>query len=85
MFKTHPQAQDYFLPFLGLNRTENEYSDVLRQHALRVMATVEKCINRLEEPDRMKDVLETLGCRHVGFHSNIDYVDVRIKFRLNVV
>ena len=63
---------------MRLNATENEYSDILRQHALRVMATVEKCVHRLDTPDRMRDVLESLGCRHAGFNSKIDYVDVRI-------
>ncbi|KAK7476544.1 hypothetical protein BaRGS_00032224, partial [Batillaria attramentaria] len=75
MFKTHPQVQDYFLPFTGLSRTDEQYSVTLRSHALRVMATVEKCIHRLDEPDRMRNVLESLGARHTAYKAKIEYVD----------
>ncbi|KAL8620045.1 hypothetical protein ACOMHN_015327 [Nucella lapillus] len=76
MFETHPQSQDIFMPFVGLARTDEEHSKTLRQHALRVMATVEKCIHRLDEPERMRTVLETLGARHTNYSAKIEYVDV---------
>ena len=67
MFKTHPHVEDFFMPFTGLARTDEQYTTTLRQHALRVMATVEKCIHRLEEPDRMRHILEQLGSRHAAY------------------
>lgn len=76
MFKTHPQVEDYFLPFTGLSRTDEQYSATLRSHALRVMATVEKCIHRLDEPDRMRNVLESLGSRHAAYKAKVEYVDL---------
>ncbi|XP_076451525.1 uncharacterized protein LOC143287423 [Babylonia areolata] len=76
MFETHPQVQEVFMPFVGLAKTDEQHSKTLRQHALRVMATVEKCIHRLDEPERMRTVLEALGGRHIGYNAKIEYVDV---------
>ncbi|KAK7094157.1 hypothetical protein V1264_007819 [Littorina saxatilis] len=76
MFKTHPQVEDFFMPFTGLAKTDEQYSSTLRQHALRVMATVEKCIHRLDEPERMRNILEQLGSRHINYNAKIDYVDL---------
>ncbi|PVD35511.1 hypothetical protein C0Q70_02474 [Pomacea canaliculata] len=61
MFQTHPEVQGYFLPFTGLPLSDLNHLGTLRAHALRFMATVEKCMHRLDEPERMRDVLEGLG------------------------
>lgn len=82
MFQTHPEVQGYFLPFTGLPLSDLNHLGTLRAHALRFMATVEKCMHRLDEPERMRDVLEGLGGRHANYNANVDYVEVCSHFTL---
>ncbi|KAK3105434.1 hypothetical protein FSP39_025157 [Pinctada imbricata] len=76
LFQTHPEVQEHFLPFKQLSQTDMEQSAILRSHALRVMATVEKCLSRINNPEKIKDVMEQLGGRHVNYTSKYDYIDL---------
>jgi len=60
------------------NTTEQEYNAILRQHALRVMGIVDKCISRLHQPDKLSDLMTELGIRHKQYNVNIEFLDVSI-------
>ena len=70
--------QQIFVPFRGLTRDELRNCDKLRQHGLRVMGTVDKCISRLDETPKLEALLHELGHKHVTFNIRIDYLDVSI-------
>ena len=50
----------------------------LRAHALRVMGTVEKCLARIDEPEKLDALLHTLGRRHSAYNVKSEFVDVSI-------
>lgn len=76
LFETHPDVQDVFMPFKGLTQDDLRHSSQLREHALRVMGTVEKCLARINEPKKMEEMLHDLGTRHVMYSAKVDYVDL---------
>lgn len=78
LFDTHPEVKDVFMAFRTEETSKLEYDHVLRAHALRVMGTVEKCINRLDNPEKFQSLLMELGTRHQGYSVKIPYVDVSI-------
>ena len=79
LFDNHPEVQDAFLPFKQLSKADMEQSAVLRSHALRVMGTVDKCVARLEKPDKLKEVMKELGKRHVNYNAKEEYIEVSTK------
>ena len=68
--------QQIFIPFRGLTADELRNCDKLRQHGLRVMNTVDKCISRIDKPERLESILHELGHKHVTFNIKTDYLDV---------
>ena len=68
--------QQIFIPFRGLTADELRNCDKLRQHGLRVMNTVDKCISRIDKPERLENILHELGHKHVTFNIKTDYLDV---------
>ncbi|BFZ23448.1 hypothetical protein BsWGS_26487 [Bradybaena similaris] len=70
LFHTHPDSIDSFLAFKDKAVEDIEQSAVLKAHALRVMQTVDKCITRLDDVDKMAAILCQLGRRHVGYKAN---------------
>ena len=68
--------QQIFIPFRGLTADELRNCDKLRQHGLRVMNTVDKCIARIDKPERLENILHELGHKHVTFNIKTDYLDV---------
>ena len=76
LFETHPDVQDVFMPYKGLSQEDLSHSSTLRDHALRVMGTVEKCLARINEPKKLTDMLHDLGARHVMYTAKVDYIDV---------
>ena len=79
MFDNHPEVQDAFLPFQHLSRKDMEQSAILRSHALRVMGTVDKCITRLDTPDKLKELMSDLGKRHMNYNTKEDFIEVSRK------
>lgn len=53
-----------------------EQSAILRSHALRVMGTVDKCISRLDTPDKFKELMTNLGQRHLNYNVNEEFIEV---------
>jgi len=56
-----------------------EQSAILRSHALRVMGTVDKCITRLDTPDKLKELMSDLGKRHMNYNTTEDFIEVSRK------
>jgi hypothetical protein len=79
LFDNHPEVQDAFLPFQHLSRKDMEQSAILRSHALRVMGTVDKCITRLDTPDKLKELMSDLGKRHMNYNTKEDFIEVSRK------
>lgn len=68
--------QDLFVPFRGLSLEELKNSKRLREHGLRVMGTVEKCIARLDKPEKLEQIVHELGQKHITFDTKVEYIDV---------
>jgi len=79
LFDNHPEVQDAFLPFQQLSRKDMEQSAILRSHALRVMGTVDKCVARLDTPDKLKELMSDLGKRHMNYNTKEDFIEVSRK------
>ena len=76
LFESHPDVKRLFLPFHNLSINDMRDNAVVRAHALRVMATVEKAVARLDEPDKLIKILHDLGRRHFTYNAKPEYVDV---------
>ncbi|XP_060069310.1 neuroglobin-like [Ylistrum balloti] len=76
LFETHPEVQDSFLPFRQLSKTDLELSAILKSHSLRVMGTVDKCIARASQPDKLRDLMSSLGQRHISYNAQIEFIDM---------
>ncbi|KAL8613604.1 hypothetical protein ACOMHN_022023 [Nucella lapillus] len=76
LFETHPDVQDAFLPFRRQKLDDLKHSHELKSHALRVMGTVEKCLSRIDEPEKLEALLHDLGAKHLIYNARIDYIDL---------
>ena len=76
LFETHPDVQDMFLPFRNLSLEEMKQNAQLRGHALKVMGTVEKALARMEEPEKLAEVMHALGQTHAMHNVKPELVDV---------
>jgi len=70
LFNTHPESYDSFLAFKDIDVRDIDKSSILKAHALRVMQTVDKCVSRLDQTDKMADLLRKLGRRHIDYQAN---------------
>ena len=78
LFETHPDIQDVFTPFRGMTKEEMKHSSSLRAHALRVMSAVEKLLARINDMDKVEQLLYEMGQRHMMYDAKVDYIDVSI-------
>uniref|UniRef100_A0A1B6EFS4 Globin domain-containing protein n=1 Tax=Clastoptera arizonana TaxID=38151 RepID=A0A1B6EFS4_9HEMI len=76
LFETHPDVQQVFLPFSGIELEDLKHSKQLRAHALRVMAFVQKAVARLEEPEKLEALLRELGKKHYSYGAKAKYIDL---------
>ncbi|KAH3828343.1 myoglobin-like [Dreissena polymorpha] len=76
LFETHPEVHDAFMSFRAINTSELEYNAILRQHALRVMGTVDKCITRLDNREKLRELMAELGIRHKNYSVKIEFIDL---------
>ncbi|KAL4221047.1 hypothetical protein ACF0H5_019309 [Mactra antiquata] len=75
MFENRPELIHIFASFKGRDVSELEQTGLLRQHALRVMATIDKCITRLDEPANMQNILKEVGIHHVRYKVPAEYLE----------
>ncbi|XP_052760571.1 uncharacterized protein LOC128203274 isoform X2 [Mya arenaria] len=76
LFETHPEVHEAFMSFRAENTSELEYNAILRAHALRVMGTVDKCIYRLDNREKLRDLMTELGIRHKNYSVKIEFIDL---------
>ncbi|WAR15148.1 CYGB1-like protein [Mya arenaria] len=76
LFETHPEVHDAFMSFRAVNTSDLEYNAILRKHALRVMGTVDKCINRLDNNFKLCELMTELGIRHKNYSVKIEFIDL---------
>ncbi|XP_062573832.1 uncharacterized protein LOC134235698 [Saccostrea cucullata] len=76
LFEKFPDVQDLFVPLRGLSSEELRHNVGLREHGLRVMGTIEKCITRLDKPEKLTSMLEALGEKHIMFDTKVEYFDL---------
>ncbi len=81
LFESRPEAKQLFVPFRHLSSEDMKHSTLLRAHALRVMGTVEKCLARIEEPEKLDELLHTLGRKHSSYNVKSEFVDVSWHLR----
>ncbi|XP_063597877.1 uncharacterized protein LOC134774396 [Penaeus indicus] len=75
LFETHPDVQEVFMPFKGVDLEEIKHSKQLRAHALRVMGFVNKAVARLDRPDKLVPLVQECGKSHFYYGANIKYID----------
>ncbi|XP_071455056.1 uncharacterized protein [Hetaerina americana] len=76
LFETHPDVQEVFMSFQGIELEELKHSKQLRSHALRVMGFVQKTVARLHEPEKLDVLLRELGKKHYGYSAKQEYIDL---------
>lgn len=76
LFETHPDVQEVFMPFSGLQIDDLKHSKQLRAHALRVMAFVQKAVARLHEPEKLDALIRELGKKHFSYGAKQNYIDL---------
>ncbi|WAR15138.1 CYGB1-like protein [Mya arenaria] len=74
LFETHPEVHDAFMSFRAVTTSELEYNAILRAHALRVMGIVDKCIYRLDNRDKLRELMTELGIRHKNYSVKIEFI-----------
>lgn len=47
------------------------------------MGTVEKCLARIDEPEKLDVLLHELGAKHLLYNAKVDYIDVSSPNMLN--
>ncbi|XP_072544057.1 neuroglobin-like [Salminus brasiliensis] len=73
LFENHPECKDAFFDFRNVTDPKVQASRELRTHGLRVMSFLEKCVARLEKPERLEQLVLELGRKHYHYHSNPKY------------
>lgn len=76
LFESHPDVQNVFRPFKGMSPEDLSHSNQLRSHAMRVMGTVDKCLDCIHDQNLVVKTLHELGARHVMYTAKVDYMDV---------
>ena len=59
-----------------MTKEEMKHSSSLRAHALRVMSAVEKLLARINDMDKVEQLLYEMGQRHMMYDAKVDYIDV---------
>lgn len=76
LFEKYPDVQQLFVHFRGMSADELRHNKRLRDHGLRVLNTLDKCITRIDEPDRLEKLLLELGQKHVVYNIKVEHLYV---------
>ncbi|KAH3854812.1 neuroglobin-like [Dreissena polymorpha] len=74
LFEKYPDVQQLFVHFRGLSAEELRHNRKLRDHGLRVLNTLDKCISRVAETERLEKLLLELGQKHNVYNIKIEYL-----------
>ncbi|XP_045163680.1 uncharacterized protein LOC123528001 [Mercenaria mercenaria] len=85
MFESRPELLEVFSKFKGRDLSELRRAGLLRQHALRVMATIDKVITRLDEPSSLIVMLREVGAHHKLYKVPPDYIKIILPHFLNAI
>ncbi|XP_045163679.2 neuroglobin-like [Mercenaria mercenaria] len=85
MFESRPELLELFSKFKGQNINELRRAGLLRQHALRVMATIDKVITRLDEPSSLIVMLREVGAHHKLYKVPPDYIQIILPHFLSAI
>uniref|UniRef100_A0A3Q4G6V0 Neuroglobin-like n=1 Tax=Neolamprologus brichardi TaxID=32507 RepID=A0A3Q4G6V0_NEOBR len=84
LFETHPECKDAFFTFRDLNDVNTlRASKELKAHGLRIMYIIEKTVARIDQDDRLDQLILDLGRKHYQYKALPKYYDVSVK--LNTV
>ena len=50
---------------------------------MRVMSTVDKCINRLDDRPKLRALMTDMGIRHQNYTVKMEYIDVSREFNVH--
>lgn len=79
MFESRPELIKIFSSFRGKGLTELQHSGLIHAHALRVMATVDKCVSRLDDRSEIAAILREVGQKHRAYDVPADQIEVSPK------
>ncbi|WAQ95050.1 hypothetical protein MAR_007521 [Mya arenaria] len=82
MFENRPELIEIFANFRGRDIGDLQRSGLIRQHALMVMGTIDKCISRIDEPENLAKLLIETGALHRKYNVPPDVIQGYIKFNL---
>ncbi|XP_045163840.2 uncharacterized protein LOC123528166 [Mercenaria mercenaria] len=85
MFESQPQLIETFGKFKGKNISALRESGLLQQHALRVMAIIDKCITRLNQPSNMMYILREVGHLHKKYKVQPDDIQIILPHFLSAM
>uniref|UniRef100_A0A0B6Z8Y6 Globin n=1 Tax=Arion vulgaris TaxID=1028688 RepID=A0A0B6Z8Y6_9EUPU len=71
-----PEVRSSFMSFRDKTVEELKASTALRSHVLRVMGAVEKVIARLDNEEKIVNLLHDLGQRHMVYNARPEFLDL---------
>ncbi|KAH3817939.1 hypothetical protein DPMN_119524 [Dreissena polymorpha] len=85
MFEKKPEVKEIFEKFKGRDLRDLRNDGLLRQHALKVIATIDKCICRLEEPETLAKLLIETGAMHIKYKVPAECLQIIFPHFLNAI
>ncbi|CAI5684861.1 neuroglobin isoform X1 [Oreochromis niloticus] len=77
LFETHPECKDAFFAFRDLNDVNAlRASKELKAHGLRIMYIIEKTVARIDQDDRLDQLILDLGRKHYQYKALPKYYDL---------
>ncbi|XP_005754404.1 neuroglobin-like isoform X1 [Maylandia zebra] len=77
LFETHPECKDAFFTFRDLNDVNTlRASKELKAHGLRIMYIIEKTVARIDQDDRLDQLILDLGRKHYQYKALPKYYDL---------
>ncbi|XP_028253776.1 neuroglobin-like [Parambassis ranga] len=76
LFETHPECKDIFFIFKDVDDVEAlRTSRELRAHGLRTMSFIEKTVARIDQDERLEQLILELGRKHYRYSASPKYYE----------
>ena len=79
----HPTIKDEFIPFKSIDVNDERFNKILRNHGLKVLNTVRKMVHRIDDEQKMGEMVEATGTRHGSYNANAQLIEVNTKVLLS--